>query len=67
MIFVSVLSLGRKHILQAHLFTIISPAPKADDQDAKLNLLIKAQLGFSFNILQGAVDRFILAIRIDGP
>jgi NAD(P)H-flavin reductase len=64
-VFVSVPSLGRKHILQAHPFTIISPAPKADDKDAKLDLLIRAQRGFSFDLLREAMERTSLTIRID--
>ncbi len=66
-VFVSVPSLGRGHVLQAHPFTIMSPAPQANDRDARLDLLIRAQEGFSADVLREAMERSSLAIRIDGP
>jgi hypothetical protein len=54
-VLVSVPCLGRKHILQAHPFTIMSPALKAHDKEAKLDLL------------REATERTSLTIRIDGP
>jgi hypothetical protein len=56
-VFASVPSLGRRHILQAHPFTIISPAPKAQDKEAKLDLRIRAQRGFSSDLLREAMER----------
>jgi hypothetical protein len=63
----SIPSLGRKHFLQAHPFTNISPAPTVGDKNAKLDLLIKAQQGLSSSLLRGAMERSSLTIRIDGP
>lgn len=66
-VYVSVPSLSRKHLLQAHPFTISSPAPTAGATEAKLNLLIRAQDGFSADLLREAMRRNTLSIRLNGP
>lgn len=67
-IFLTIPSLGRKHILQAHPFTIASPAPTSDTDNARLKLLIRAQDGFSLDLLQTvAAGQDSLKLRIDGP
>lgn len=66
-VFACVPSMGRKHMLQAHPFTIISPASRADDKDADLELLIRAQRDFSSDLPREAMESTSLTIRIDGP
>ncbi|KAH7382802.1 ferric reductase-like protein transmembrane component [Cadophora sp. MPI-SDFR-AT-0126] len=66
-IFVTVPSLSRQHILQAHPFTIASAAPKPGDEIARMDLIIRAQDGFSRDILNAARLHKTLKIRIDGP
>jgi NAD(P)H-flavin reductase len=66
-VFVTIPSLSRKHIVQAHPFTIMSSAPVRGATDAKLELLIRAQGGFSADLLRQATRRNVLMIRIDGP
>ncbi|KAH7369857.1 ferric reductase-like protein transmembrane component [Rhexocercosporidium sp. MPI-PUGE-AT-0058] len=66
-IFVTVPSLSRKHILQAHPFTIASAAPRPGDEVARMDLIIRAQDGFSRNLLNAARLHKSLKMRIDGP
>ncbi|TVY41137.1 Ferric/cupric reductase transmembrane component [Lachnellula occidentalis] len=66
-VFVSIPSLGRKHILQAHPFTIASRAPAPEDDTADLDLIIRAQDGFSADLLMRARSHKTLSIRLDGP
>lgn len=66
-IFVTVPSLSRKHILQAHPFTIASGAPRPGDEVARMDLIIRAQDGFSRDLLNAARLHKTLKIRIDGP
>ncbi|TVY30858.1 Ferric/cupric reductase transmembrane component [Lachnellula hyalina] len=66
-VFVSIPSLGRKHILQAHPFTIASQAPGPEDEKAVLDLIIRAQGGFSADLLMRARSHKTLSIRLDGP
>ncbi|PVH88030.1 hypothetical protein DL98DRAFT_509537 [Cadophora sp. DSE1049] len=66
-IFVTVPSISRKHILQAHPFTIASAAPRPGDEVARMDLIIRAQDGFSRDLLNAARLHKTLKIRIDGP
>ncbi|PBP20838.1 ferric reductase transmembrane component [Diplocarpon rosae] len=66
-IFITVPSLSRKHILQAHPFTIASAPPQLGASEAHLELLIRAQDGFSRDLLNAARLHKELQIRIDGP
>ena len=66
-IFITVPSLSRKHIFQAHPFTIASAAPNTGDEESTLDLLIRAQDGFSRDLLNSCRLHKTLAVRIDGP
>lgn len=65
--FLTVPSLARKHIIQAHPFTIASKAPTADEREANLELIIRAQDGFSGDLVRYAKGHDTVAIRLDGP
>ena len=66
-VFLTVPSLARKHIIQAHPFTIASKAPNTDGKEANLELLIRAQDGFSGDLVRYAKCHDTVAIRLDGP
>jgi NAD(P)H-flavin reductase len=68
-VFLTAPTLARKHIIQAHPFTILSPAPTAPQPEDQLmlDLLIRAQDGFSADLLREAHLRKTLTIRLDGP
>ncbi|CZR57470.1 related to ferric reductase [Phialocephala subalpina] len=66
-VFITIPSLARKHILQAHPFTIASAAPLIIEDEAHLDLLIRAQDGFSRDLLNAAQIHKTLNIRVDGP
>lgn len=66
-VFVTIPSLGRKHILQAHPFTIASRAPTSKDDEAHLELLIRARSGFSADLLMRSRSHKSLTLRLDGP
>ena len=66
-VFLTVPSLAHKHIIQAHPFTIASPAPSPGDKEANLKLLIRAQDGFSADLLRYAHTHSTVTIRLDGP
>ena len=66
-VFLTVPSLARKHIVQAHPFTIASKAPTADEREASLELIIRAQNGFSGDLVRYAESRSSVTIRLDGP
>lgn len=78
-VFLSVPALGRTHMLQAHPFTIASPAPEPScDEDAgeddgenaprqQLRLLIRAQTGFTADLLSYACRQQTVRVRLDGP
>ncbi|KAE9369505.1 ferric reductase transmembrane component [Stipitochalara longipes BDJ] len=66
-VFLTVPSLSSKHLIQAHPFTISSKGPLADDDEGRLELLIRAQDGFSRNLLNAARLHKHLMIRVDGP
>jgi Ferric reductase like transmembrane component/FAD-binding domain len=66
-IFVTIPSFGVAHALQAHPFTISSPAPLPGSTSGHLELLIRAQDGFSKCLLTAAHRHRKLDIRCDGP
>ncbi|KAI9052466.1 hypothetical protein LZ554_003810 [Drepanopeziza brunnea f. sp. 'monogermtubi'] len=66
-IFITVPSLSHKHTLQAHPFTIASPPPQPGDPEARLELLIRAQDGFSRDLLNAARLHTKVKLRVDGP
>jgi hypothetical protein len=64
-VFVTVPPLSRTHIIQAHPFTIASRAPS--DWMRCFRLLIRAQDGFSKDLLRYARAHDSVMIRVDGP
>ena len=66
-VFLTVPSLARKHIIQAHPFTIASKAPTNDEMEANLELIIRAQDGFSGDLVRYAKNHDTVTIRVDGP
>ncbi|KAK4218913.1 hypothetical protein QBC37DRAFT_164742 [Rhypophila decipiens] len=77
-VFLTVPALGRSHALQAHPFTIASAAPgllRPEDSTGEdnrpvhawLSLLIRAQDGFTGDLLRYAETHSRINIRVDGP
>lgn len=66
-VFLTVPALSHKHKVQAHPFTIASAAPTNSDSHAWLNFLIRAQDGFSRDLLRYAHSHSSVNIRVDGP
>ncbi|KAF7912184.1 uncharacterized protein EAF01_001205 [Botrytis porri] len=66
-VFLTIPSLGRSHALQAHPFTIASPAPLPSSKTSNLTLLIRARSGFSADLLRAAQVKNTLKCRLDGP
>ncbi|KAM7205211.1 hypothetical protein V8F33_001042 [Rhypophila sp. PSN 637] len=77
-VFLTVPTLGRSHALQAHPFTIASAAPgllTAEDSTGEenrpvhawLSLLIRAQDGFTGDLLRYAETHSRIHISLDGP
>ncbi|KAL8947010.1 MAG: hypothetical protein Q9222_006661 [Ikaeria aurantiellina] len=66
-VFLTVPALSRKHFIQAHPFTIASKQPAERDGKAELKLIIRAQNGFSGDLLKYARDHLLASIRLDGP
>lgn len=66
-VFLTVPALAGKHILQAHPFTIASPEPQSDNDPMSLRLIIRAQDGFSSDLLQYAKSHNSAIVRLDGP
>ncbi|CAD0096024.1 unnamed protein product [Aureobasidium vineae] len=66
-VFLTVPALSHKHFVQAHPFTIASAAPTSADSHAWLNFLIRAQDGFSRDLLRYAEFHSSVKIRVDGP
>jgi hypothetical protein len=71
-VFVSIPSLARKHIVQAHPFTIASRAPLPGVDQMRLDLLVRAQDGFSLDLLKKARQlehspHSTLNLHLDGP
>jgi len=66
-VFLTVPALSHKHFVQAHPFTIASAAPTSADSHAWLNFLIRAQDGFSRDLLRYAKFHSSVNIHVDGP
>ena len=66
-VFLTVPALSRKHFIQAHPFTIASKAPQTGDLKAELNLIVRAQDGFSGDLLRYARGHTSVKVRLDGP
>ncbi|KAL9576497.1 MAG: hypothetical protein Q9212_007049 [Teloschistes hypoglaucus] len=66
-VFLTVPALSRRHIIQAHPFTIASRAPHDGDGDAGFKLIIRAQDGFSGDLVRYARSHSSVKTRMDGP
>lgn len=66
-VFLTIPSLGRKHIFQAHPFTIASAAPAKEHEHAWFNLIIRALDGFTRDLLIHAQTCSTVMMRLDGP
>ena len=66
-VFLTIPSLSREHALQAHPFTIASRAPPPKATSTDLDLIIRAQAGFSADLLHYAQDHSTVTVRLDGP
>jgi len=66
-VFLSVPAMAKKHIIQAHPFTIASAAPEGDAKHAWFNLIIRAHNGFSRDLVRYAQTHSTAMIRLDGP
>ncbi|KAL1650328.1 hypothetical protein SLS58_001144 [Diplodia intermedia] len=80
-VFVSVPALGGLHALQAHPFSIATPAPSKPhvvprlrhedagdgERHAWLSLLVRAHSGFSRDLLRHAQTNSSTLVRLDGP
>lgn len=66
-VFVTIPSLARKHVFQAHPFTIASAAPGKGQQHAWFDLIIRALDGFTRDLLIYTETHSSVNIRLDGP
>ncbi|KAI4179261.1 MAG: hypothetical protein L6R41_007946 [Letrouitia leprolyta] len=66
-VFLTVPAISRRHFVQAHPFTISSRAPDKYDTATQLKLIIRAQKGFSGDLLRYAKSCSTANVRIDGP
>lgn len=66
-VFLTVPSIACKHIIQAHPFTVSSKAPNNDGEEANLELIVRAQDGFSGDLLRYAKCHDTVTVRLDGP
>ncbi|KAH7045979.1 ferric reductase transmembrane component [Macrophomina phaseolina] len=76
-VFISIPALGGPHALQAHPFTVATPAPSKprvlhhpsneEERHAWLSLLVRAQGGFSRDLLRHAQTNSSTLVRLDGP
>ncbi|KAK7530397.1 ferric reductase transmembrane component [Phyllosticta citribraziliensis] len=73
--FITVPNMSHKNLTQAHPFTIASPAPPPPDsfqpgdqsRHAWLSFLIRAQEGFSRDLILHAQTHSSIRVRLDGP
>lgn len=66
-VFLTVPAISRKHIIQAHPFTVASRAPNEHDTTTQMKLIIRAQEGFSGDLVKYAESHSTASVRIDGP
>ena len=67
-IFLSVPALAPKHIIQSHPFTIASAAPEAPSTRTQgMKLVIRAQDGFSRDLVEYAGTHTTAEVQVDGP
>ena len=66
-VFLTIPSLGRKHVFQTHPFTIASAAPSDEQEHAWFDLIIRALDGFTRDLLIHAQTCSSVMIRLDGP
>ncbi|KAI4101291.1 MAG: hypothetical protein LQ345_007419 [Seirophora villosa] len=66
-VFLTVPALSQAHFIQAHPFTIASVAPDPDASSGELKLIIRAQDGFSKDLLKYARSHDAVKVRLDGP
>ncbi|KAI4181495.1 MAG: hypothetical protein LQ346_006776 [Caloplaca aetnensis] len=66
-VFLTIPALSRKHIIQAHPFTIASKAPGSEDSEGDLKLIIRAQDGFSKDLVRYAKGHTSVQVALDGP
>ncbi|KAK5125665.1 hypothetical protein LTR85_011939 [Meristemomyces frigidus] len=66
-IFLTVPAMARKHVIQAHPFTIASAAPEDGQQHAWFSLIIRAHDGFSRDLVRYAHNHMSAMVRLDGP
>lgn len=66
-VFLTVPSLSHKDIIQAHPFTIASKAPSDGNKYGDLKLIVRAQGGFSGDLLKYARRHDTAVVRLDGP
>lgn len=64
--FLSIPILAPKHLVQAHPFTIVSSSPLLASE-AEVRLIIRAQDGFSKDLLAYAKNHKQVKVRLDGP
>lgn len=66
-VFITATTLGKTHALMAHPFTIASSAPTTSGEPSSLELLVRAQAGFSRDLLNYVHRHHTLSLRFDGP
>lgn len=66
-VFVTVPCLARKHLFQAHPFTIASPAPNTNRENVSLDLIIRTLDGFTADLLRKSRTHKNISIRLNGP
>jgi predicted ferric reductase len=66
-VFLTIPSLARKHVFQAHPFTVASAAPGSEQQHAWFDLIIRALDGFTRDLLIYAQTHSSVSVRLDGP
>ncbi|MCJ1396599.1 hypothetical protein MMC18_009500 [Xylographa bjoerkii] len=66
-VFLSVPNISHKHFIQSHPFTIASRAPALDADVAKMDFVIRAQDGFSGDLLRYSKGHKEAKVRLDGP
>ncbi|MCJ1438443.1 hypothetical protein MMC27_007832 [Xylographa pallens] len=66
-VFLSVPEISHKHLVQSHPFTIASRAPFSDSLVGEMDFIIRAQDGFSSDLLRFVKGHSEARIRLDGP